>query len=441
MVTDPRDGPPVARREYERLVRRNQIREEQVRALIVLQNISNTLSAEEDIGVLLRQVAKAAVRIVAGSASALYLLDARGQNLLVEAVETFDGGTAAQAAGISNPALVIDGASAASQPDGEQRVYMPIPLGQGMAGQVGASAVALVINDVAADTRFPPEVVALDADVLGVRPASVACVPLVFKNRLYGVLEVGQATQGDGFDARDLDLLHTLGSQAATALANARLYRSLRDDRERMITVQEDVRKGLARDLHDGPAQALATIAMRLDFATKLIQYEPAKAPAELKEIYELALHTTKDIRNLLFDLRPLVLETEGLAAALRRFLERFTSGEGPAMHFDAQYETRLTHNQEAVTFAIVQEAVNNVLKHAQAANCWIEIRETSEQVSVLVRDDGRGFDTNRIREQYPNGGSWGLLNMNERAALVEATLKISSQPGRGTAMLLTVPR
>lgn len=110
-------------------------------------------------------------------------------------------------------------------------------------------------------------------------------------------------------------------------------------------------------------------------------------------------------------------------------------------MHFDAQYETRLTHNQEAVTFAIVQEAVNNVLKHAQAANCWIEIRETSEQVSVLVRDDGRGFDTNRIREQYPNGGSWGLLNMNERAALVEATLKISSQPGRGTAMLLTVPR
>lgn len=436
MAIDMRDGPPVARREYERLARRNQIREEQVRALIVLQNISNTLSAEEDIGVLLRQVAKAAVRIVAGSASALYLLDTRGQNLLVEAVEAFDG--AASGLGTSSPG---NGASATSQPNGEQKVYAPIALGQGMAGQVGASAVALVINDVAADTRFPPEVVALDAEVLGVHPVAVACVPLVFKNRLYGVLEVAQASQSDGFDARDLDLLHTLGAQAATALANARLYRSLRDERERMITVQEDVRKELARDLHDGPAQALATIAMRLDFAIKLVQFEPGKAPNELREIYELALHTTKEIRNLLFDLRPLVLETEGLAAALHRFLERFASGEKPTMHFDAQYETRLSHNQEAVTFAVVQEAVNNVLKHAEAANCWIEIRETPEQVSVMVRDDGRGFDINRIREQYPTGGSWGLLNMRERAALVEATLKISSQPGRGTAMLLTVPR
>lgn len=456
MATDSREGPPVARREYDRLVRRNQIREEQVRALIVLQNIANTLSAEEDIGVLLRQVARAAVRIVSASASALYLLDARGQHLVVEAVESYDSAAQSLSA-TSNPGLNGNGSyplnglngangngsgtSQPSQPQGPSRAYTPLPLGQGVAGQVATSATALVVNDVAADTRFPPEVVALDAGILGAQPASIACMPLVFKNRSYGVLEVAQATPGYGFDARDLDLLQTLAAEAATAIANARLYRSLRDERERMITVQEDVRKELARDLHDGPAQSLATIAMRLEYAGKLVQYEPAKAPAELKDIYELALRTTKDIRNLLFDLRPLVLEAEGLAAALRRFLERFTASDGPTMHFDAQYETRLSHNQEAVTFAIVQEAVNNVLKHAQATNCWIELRETPEQVTVLVRDDGRGFDTNRIREQYPNGGSWGLLNMRERAALVEATLKISSQPGRGTAMLLTVPR
>ncbi|HEY7832305.1 MAG TPA: GAF domain-containing sensor histidine kinase [Ktedonobacterales bacterium] len=448
MATDLRDGQPVARREYDRVMRRAQLREEQVRALIVLQNIANTLSAEEDIGVLLRQVTKAAVRIVSASASALYLLDARGQNLVVEAVENFDGDAPALATS-SNPGLAgSNGYHAAngsnplsgdSQPSAPE--HAPLPLGHGIAGQVATSAVALVVNDVAADPRFPSDVVALDAEVLGAHPASIACVPLVFKNRSYGVLEVAQAAAGYGFDARDLDLLQTLAAEAATAIANARLYRSLRDERERMITVQEDVRKELARDLHDGPAQALATIAMRLEFAGKLVQFEPAKAPAELKEIYELALRTTKDIRNLLFDLRPLVLEAEGLAAALRRFLERFASGNGPAMHFDAQYETRLSRNQEAVTFAIAQEAINNVLKHAQAANCWIELRETPEQVTVLVRDDGRGFDTNRIRDQYPTGGSWGLLNMRERAALVEATLKISSQPGRGTAMLLTVPR
>lgn len=436
MATSMPSSAPVARREYDRIARRNQLLEEQVRALIVLQNVANTVSGEADLPVLLRKVAMAAVRMAAGTASALYLVDPRGDSLLVEAVETRSEADRAWAAlDSASP----DGAVTAS--DGPPKNYPPLRLGRGIAGQVAATAIPLVINEFGTDTRFAAEEVALDAEVLEVQPAALACVPLVFKGRVTGVLEVAQTPPNEGFDARDLDMLATLGAQAATAVANARLYQNLRGERDRIVSIQEEVRRELARSLHDGPAQSLATIAMRLDFAIKLAQYEPAKTPGELKQIYELALRTTRDIRNLLFDLRPLVLESDGLEAALRRFLERFEDDRGPSVHFEAHYPTRLPHNAEAVIFAIVQEAINNVLKHAQAANIWIDLRETPEAVSVLVRDDGKGFDINRVKEQYPGGSSYGMLNMRERAALVEATLKISSQAGRGTALLLTVPR
>jgi signal transduction histidine kinase len=436
-----RDGVPISRREYERLMRQNQVLGDQVRALLVLQNIANTLSAELDLPILLRQIALAALRLVSGSASALYLLDQHSEILVVEAVETLPPSDARPAGDSSSPGIdtnVLAVPEAARAP----QTPLTLGLGLGLAGQVAATAEPLLVNDPQADPRFGPEVVAVDAGVLGIRPVTLICVPLVFKGEVTGVLEVGQTRDqvDEGFDARDLDLLQTLAAQAATAVANTRLYQNLRGERDRIISAQEDVRKQLARELHDGPAQALATIAVQLEFAQRLAEYEPAKLMAELKSTHELAVRTTRDIRNLLFDLRPLVLETEGLEAALQRFLERFKAGNGPELHFEAHYSARLPHNAEAVTFAIAQEAINNVLKHAQATNCWIELRERPEALVLIVRDDGQGFDVNRIQEEYQRRGSWGMLNMYERAALVEATLGIRSQPGQGTVVMLSVP-
>lgn len=431
MTTGMRDSAPITRREYERLTRQNRALSEQVRALLVLQGIANTLSAELDLPILLRQVALAAVRLVSGSASALYLSDPRGDALYVEAVEM------APSSGELDGSASLSGISIPQTP---HREHPPIPTTKGLAGQVALSAEPLLVND-PHDPRFPPDVLGVDAGVLGVQPTALMCVALIFKGRVSGVLEVAQTGGGEGFDARDLDLLQTLAAQAATAVANARLYHNLRSERDRIIVAQEDVRKQLARDLHDGPAQALATIAMRLEFAQRLAENEPAKLPSELRAIHEQALRTTRDIRNLLFDLRPLVLETEGLVAALQRFLERFNTGDGPQMHFEANYEARISRNAEAITFAIVQEAINNVLKHGEAQNCWIELRERPQALVVVVRDDGRGFDVNRLREEYQRRGSWGLLNMHERAALIDATLGIRSQPGQGTVVMLSVPR
>ncbi|HEX6776966.1 MAG TPA: GAF domain-containing sensor histidine kinase [Ktedonobacterales bacterium] len=407
--------------ECNRLQHSNELLREQMRALIVLQGISNVLNAELDLPRLLRQVTEAALRLAVSSASALLLLDPTTESLNVEALE--------RSKDTLPPHLPAHPAR------------KTLVLGQGVAGAVAANAAPAIINQVGDDSRFPPEQIAIDASVLGVTPTALACVPLVFKGQVIGVLETAHIINETGFDARDLDLLRTLAAQAATAVANARLYQGLRAERDHVISMQEDLRKRLARDLHDGPAQVLASIAMRIDFARKLLIHEPEKVDEELRGVGEQVTHVTRDVRDMLFDLRPLVLESEGLAVALERFLERFKSLGGPQMHLLGEYRQRLPYHIEATVFAIMQEAVNNALKHARARNCWIELREDTRALVATIRDDGVGFDVQAIRQGYAHRGSWGLLNMRERAALVDGILAIRGQPGTGTVISLTVPR
>jgi len=115
-------------------------------------------------------------------------------------------------------------------------------------------------------------------------------------------------------------------------------------------------------------------------------------------------------------------------------------------MHFDAHYPQRFSHNIELTTFAILQEAVNNFVKHAAAQNCWIEVHGDEKQLIAHVRDDGKGFDVGAVKGTYAQRGSWGMLSMYERATLIvatliDATLAIDSQPGKGTVITLEVPR
>ena len=110
-------------------------------------------------------------------------------------------------------------------------------------------------------------------------------------------------------------------------------------------------------------------------------------------------------------------------------------------MHLAAEYPDRLSHNVELTVFAIIQEAVNNVLKHAHAQNCWIDLKEYDDRLVATVRDDGEGFDVRQVQSEYETRGSWGLLSMLERAALIEGKLNIASQPRRGAITSLEVPR
>jgi signal transduction histidine kinase len=429
------------RRENDRLQHRTTQLEDQVRSLIVLQNIANTISAELNLPAMLRRIAIAALRLTSAQASAVYLIEPARTSLVVESVETTQ--TASDSGSFSGLDIVVGSQPGTSSDDLFRGDRPRMRLDEGVAGWVAANGAVVLIPDAQADPRFPPEALAADSGVLGVRPHGLVAVPLLFNGIVTGVLEVVQTSGGDGFDASSLDLMRTLAAQAATAVANARLYRTLRAERDRIIQTQEDERKRLGRDLHDGPAQKLAQIAMSLEYAQQLATHEPEQVVAELNAIREVALSTTREIRNLLFDLRPLVLEADngGLVAALERFLERFEGGPGPEMHLHADYSDRLSHNVELTVFAIIQEAVNNVLKHANARNCWIDLRLLDDKLVATIRDDGNGFDVRQVQDQYEQRGSWGLLNMLERAALVEAKLNIASQPGKGTITSVEVPR
>lgn len=432
------------RAELDRLQQRNRQLEEQAQALtMVLQGVANTLSAELDLPPLLRRITLVAVKLTGAQVGAAYVLDAKENALVGYAVETAD-----QAAG-SNIFLPLNGLdpsqSAQLTPDDDTGELRPrLRLANGVAGHVARTGDLTLIANAQDDLRFPKEEVAYDAAVLRIEPGALMTAPMMFKNALTGVLQVARAPGAGAFDVWSLDLMRTLAAQGAVAVTNAQLYRRVRRERDRIIQAQEDERKRLGRELHDGPAQKLAQIVMTLEYALQLTDAgEPAASRVEVSHARETANEAMREIRNQLFDLRPLALDAEngGLVAALKAFIQRFTKGPGPEFILSADYPERLAHNTELTAFAIVQEAVNNVLKHAGAAHCWIEVRETEDKLIALVRDDGQGFDPDRVREEYANRGSWGMLSMSERAALIEADVTLASKPGKGTVVTLTAPR
>lgn len=429
----------AAQRENAWLRQRAALLEEQVRTLLALQSLATTVSAELALASLPQQVAAAALRVTAAQASALYLLDGAGQTLLARAVE-------------NAPSAADSGAFAATaaERDTPQLADESLPrlaLADGLAGWVAANASFALIGDVERDPRFAPELFVADAGVLGIVPSALLAVPLVINGAVAGVLEVAYVSGTPGPDAASLDLVQTLAAAAAAAMANGRLYRQLRDQRDAILTTQEDERRRLARELRDGAAQQVGQLALALEYAEQLAKHDPRQVPVELMRLREQSLAISAELRRLLLALRPLISETEpgGLVPALERYLERFSFAQGagpaPLMHLRAEYPDRLSHEVEAAAFVVVQEAVANVLQHAHARNCWIELSETPERLVVTVRDDGAGFDAKQVQQEYETRGGLGLVNMLERAARAGGKLAVASQPGRGTVTSLEVPR
>jgi signal transduction histidine kinase len=193
--------------------------------------------------------------------------------------------------------------------------------------------------------------------------------------------------------------------------------------------------------LHDGPSQLLASMVMGLRFLRQVIAREPERTDTELNELDRLANTALHQLRNMLFDLRPVALETQGLAAALQVYVERQKDMKQIEFHLDTQaFAGRFTPKVEAASFSIIQEAVNNVEKHAQAKNIWISVKSLGDKLAIAVKDDGRGFDIEQVQESYSQKGNLGLLNMKERTEIAGGKLKIESKPGRGTSVTLDLP-
>jgi len=269
----------------------------------------------------------------------------------------------------------------------------------------------------------------------------VVCIPLVVGLEIYGVLLF--AHPKDGFFTQDrIELLEAISHQAMIALQNARLYQDLEQEKERIGEIQEEARKKLARDLHDGPTQSIGAIAMRVNFARRLLTRDPEQAAGELFQIEELARRTTKEIRQMLFTLRPLILESEGLIPALNQLSEKMRENHNQNVIIEADESVLedMEVGKLGVIFFIVEEAVNNARKHARAKHIWVRLTRNGDLIHLEIEDDGVGFDVSSIQSNYEQRDSLGMVNLHERAEIVNGILKIDSSPGGGTRILVTVP-
>jgi signal transduction histidine kinase len=254
-------------------------------------------------------------------------------------------------------------------------------------------------------------------------------------------VQVLNKKSGEQFDEQDQATLSALAAQAAAMVVNARLYQEVEQEKDRMITLQDEMREKLARDLHDGPAQTLAAMMMNAEFIQQLCRREPERVSQELETLRQAASKTLDQVRTAMFELRPIVLETEGLQAALEYYVERRNTVDGMNVHLDVRnLEGRLPSRVERLCFAIIHEAVGNVKKHTHAENTWIILERRRRDLVVAIRDDGEGFDVSEIEAGYDRRGSLGLLNIRERSEVLGARYAIESAPGEGTLVYLIVP-
>jgi signal transduction histidine kinase len=286
---------------------------------------------------------------------------------------------------------------------------------------------------------FDPEL----GRVIALRNCTVTyCFPLRSGLNVYGAMLFAHPDSGY-FTPDRLDLLDIIGRQAVIAIQNARLYQDLVEEKERMIEVHEEARKKLARDLHDGPTQSVSAMAMRVNLTRRLLQKDTKAAEEELARIEELAHRTTKEIRHMLFTLRPLILESQGLKAAIQAMADKMqeTFGQKVLVSVDDHVVSQLEMGKQGVIFYIVEEAVNNARKHANAPNIWVRLRSLAPDIVLLeVADDGVGFDVEAVNRAYDKRGSLGMINLRERAELVNGVLNIESAPGQGTRVQVYIP-
>lgn len=269
---------------------------------------------------------------------------------------------------------------------------------------------------------------------------SAICVPLQVGLDFYGVVLVA-SSEADVFTQEHKELASSVCSQAVMVLQNEQFYRELREERDKIIDQYEEARTQLARDLHDGPTQSISAIAMRLNYVKALLHRDPLQVRKELDDLEALARRTTREIRTMLFTLRPQILETQGLVAAVEQYIAKIQE--------DADFEIRLEAmdlgdaldiNTQAVAFNIIEESMNNVKKHAQCKNVDIRLVLKDNLFFTQIRDDGVGFDLEATMDSYDQRGSMGLSNLYERAQLVEGKTEILSAPGKGTKVTLIVP-
>jgi signal transduction histidine kinase len=230
-------------------------------------------------------------------------------------------------------------------------------------------------------------------------------------------------------------LLHARIRGSLASLQEERMA-VMREQFARVTAVQEEERQRIARELHDGLVPVLASLGIRLHTVGKRLDREEHPMAGEIRGMAEQAQASSRDIRRLIHDLRPVALDELGLVPALRQHLARCEQEHGLVIDLMADEGQRLAGPMETALFRIVQEAVNNVIRHAQALHVSVTLKRAREQVTLQVVDDGQGFEA-----QLPRSGRHvGLWSMRERVEQLGGQFEVRSTPGRGTVVTAVIP-
>lgn len=288
---------------------------------------------------------------------------------------------------------------------------------EGITGWVACKGQALLVPDVSKEPRYLP------MKRGGDKIRAELAVPIRAKGKVIGVLDI-QSDRLNPFDQSDLMVLQSLADQAGITIENARLY----EQAEEAAVMQE--RGRLARDLHDSVTQSLYSVNLFAEAARRLIKQGDLENTKEyLQQLQDNAQQALKELRLLVYELRPSTLEHEGLIRALQHRLSTVEERAGVKAELVVDGTFDLEKAVEEALYRIAQEALNNSLKHAAASAVRVQLRSQVNQLSLEVCDDGRGFDP----AQLQGSGGIGMSSMRERIEKLGGSFQITSAPGQGT--------
>ncbi len=340
--------------------------------------------------------------------------------------------------------LVSQAAFNLSTGEAPQPVGAQLRIGEeSVCGWVAQTGQPLLVPDVEHEPRYHRQ------PGMSFRARSALAVPLKLKGQVIGVLEV-QSEHLDDFDKDDLMTMRALGAHVATAIETAWLHEQVVQDQSklaqlsrRIVQAQEDERRRVARELHDEIAQMLTGVKLTLEALTTELPAELTMSGQPLGESVKLIEEALAQVSELSLELRPAMLDDMGLAAALEWYVERFGQRTGiPVAFDDGGLEAHLQGDVEVAVYRIVQEALTNVARHADARHVRVCLRSESAALQVEIEDDGCGFDVDTVlgAERVGEQGHFGLVGMRERAALFDGQMQIVSSPGEGTRVVIKLP-
>jgi len=317
--------------------------------------------------------------------------------------------------------------------------FKKIRLGAGLMGKGLARNRAVILKSVTRRTKLT------DYRAPGGIKLAVS-VPITVKDRLIGAFNVA-SSRHDTFEPWKVAMLSTIGNNIGVVIENAILMDAVKKHEQdlqilssQIIRAQEEERKRISRELHDEASQALLAVKINVEMIKKKLPAGSEEVTTRLAETSALLLHTLEDLRRLSHDLRPSMLDDLGLIPTLRWYTESYAKRLGIPISFTTVSLKQRPHIEiETAIYRIVQEALTNIAKYAQAQKVSICLKKERSRLILIVEDNGRGFSHSPAHtEPYARGS--GILGMKERVSNLGGTFHIESKQGRGTRLMVEIP-